>query len=226
MQRPAHPDAESPKPGGSKITGILLAAGQSRRFGKHKLLVEIGDRPLIYYSLKSCIDSTLSSVLLVLGTQSVKIEEAVAQFFIETGKINIIVNDECERGMMSSLKMGIRSLDADCRGVMVLLADMPLVTPAIIDHLIEVFEETGQIVIPECQGGMYHPRILPANILPEFLQLKDSEKGTKVLEEHKEKIVRVTTGNRIDYTDIDHVDDLESITVLLKDRADHGRSLL
>jgi len=202
------------------IAGIFLAAGQSRRFGVHKLLLEINDRPLVYYSLKNCLDSMLPEVSVVLGAQMEGLKEAIGRFFMDTAKINIIVNKGYERGMMSSLKKGIQSINPHYRGAMVLLADMPLVTHEIIDHLVCVFEEENKIIIPEHLGEIYHPRIIPARVFPDFLRLEDGEKGTKVLEEHSEEIVRVTIGGRMNYVDIDHLDDFESIAELLKNQAD------
>jgi len=193
------------------ITGIFLAAGQSRRFGRHKLLVEVGGRPLVCHSLKNCVASRLSEVIVVLGAESGKMEEAIGLFLSETGKVKTIVNKDPGRGMMSSLKMGIRSVDPGCSGAMVLLADMPLVTPDIIDRLIAAFEEKDGIIIPECESELYHPRILPARLFPDFLRLADSDKGTTVLDGHREEILRVKIGRRMNYIDIDHIDDIDSI---------------
>jgi len=193
------------------ITGILLAAGKSHRFGRNKLLVKVGAIPLICHSLKNCVASQLPEVTVVLGSRSEEMEEAIGRFLSETGKVKTIVNEDHERGMMSSLKMGIRSVDPGCSGAMVLLADMPLVTPDIIDRLIEVFEENDRIIIPECEGTLYHPRILPARIFPDFLRLADTDKGTKVLEDHREEILQVRTGSRMNYVDIDRIDDLDSV---------------
>jgi len=161
------------------IAGIFLAAGRSLRFGENKLLLEVDGKPLICYSLKNCIDSLLPEVYVVLGAQSEELEEVIGRYFMETVKINIIVNEDHERGMMSSLKKGIRALDPGYRGAMVLLADMPLVTPYIINHLIGLFEEKDGIIIPECLGESYHPRIIPARNFPDFLRLGDGEKGTR-----------------------------------------------
>jgi molybdenum cofactor cytidylyltransferase len=198
------------------IAGIFLAAGRSLRFGENKLLLEVDDKPLLYYSLKSCVDSLLPAVYVVLGAHSKELEQVIGKYFTETLKISITVNEDHERGMMSSLKKGIRALDPCYRGAMVLLADMPLVTPYIINHLIGQFEEKDEIIIPECLGELYHPRIIPERTFPDFLRLDDNEKGTRILEEYSGEIVRVPIGNETDYIDVDNQSDFDSIAGLLE----------
>lgn len=193
------------------ITGIYLAAGQSRRFGTHKLLLEVDGRPLFTYGLGNCVDSRLTEVLVVLGARSEEMGEAIGRLFDHTEKIRTVVNEDHERGMMSSLKRGISSIDPGSRGAMVFLADMPIVTPKIIDQLMEVFEEENRIIIPECEGRQYHPRILPAWTFPDFLELEDDEKGTKVLERYPEEIIHVRVGNRHNYIDIDRPEDVDAL---------------
>jgi molybdenum cofactor cytidylyltransferase len=202
------------------IAGIFLAAGQSQRFGTQKLLLEIDGKPLVYYSLKNCVDSLLPEVYIVVGAQSEDIEEAVRQFFPDTVKINIIVNEDYEQGMMSSVKKGMTSLDTGYHGAMICLADMPLVTPEIINHLMSMFEEHDKIILPECHGELSHPRIIPARFFPDFLRLEDHEKGKKVLGEYSEETVRVRIGSIDNFVDIDRVDDIESIAEQLKNYAD------
>ena len=199
------------------ISGIFLAAGRGVRFGERKLMLEVNGRPLYYYALRNCVESRLAHVIVVLGDGREELSGSIGLLFDGTDKISIVENRDFEQGMMSSLKKGIRSLGSGCRGAMVLLADMPLVSPEIIDALLDMFEEEETIVVPECQGEKYHPRIIPARLFPDFLRLGDDEKGTKILDEHSGEIARVTTGCMTDYVDVDRMKDLDSIRVLLRD---------
>lgn len=198
------------------ISGIFLAAGRSTRFGKRKLMLEVDGKPLYYYGLRNCVESRLMRVIVVLGDGSEELRESIALLFGGTEKISIVENSDFELGMMLSLKKGLGSLGSDCRGAMVLLADMPLVTADIIDRLLAAFEKEERIIVPECRGDQYHPRIIPAGLFPEFLRLGDDEKGTKVLDEYSEEIVRVMVGRRINYMDIDRAEDLDSIRGLME----------
>jgi molybdenum cofactor cytidylyltransferase len=203
-----------------KIAGILLAAGRGERFGKSKLLVEIAGMPLIGHVLKSCIDSLLTEIIVIMGSRRDILQREIRWHFSGEKKIRFVVNEDPGRGMMSSLKAGLEALGEKCPGVMVLLADMPLVTTDVIDRLISEFELGEGIVVPECGGELHHPRILPAGLFPEFLALGDSEKGTVVLDRHTERIVRVGFEDREMFLDVDGADDFEVVSRKLESGPD------
>lgn len=193
------------------IAGILLAAGESRRFGRNKLLVEVADLPLVCHSMGHCVASKIGEIHIVVRADDAQIEKAIARHFRNEPRIIFERNEDPTRGMMSSLKTGLRSLRGRCEGAMVLHADMPLVTVGIIDELIAVFERERVIVVPEYAGRMQHPRIIPEHLFEEFFALADTEKGTKIIEKYKDQdgVVLVAMGNEATYVDIDEPRDLD-----------------
>jgi molybdenum cofactor cytidylyltransferase len=193
------------------IAGIVLAAGQSRRFGSSKLLASVEDKPLIHFILQACLDSLLAEVLVVVDARSRDVESTVERAFPET-RIRILRNENPERGLMSSVKTGIRGVRPEHAGAAIILADMPRVTSNIINTLIESFEEQDAIVIPECGGRPLHPRIIPRRFFPDFLALDDGAKGMSVIEAHGGDVVKVRVGREVNYVDIDRPRDLDALT--------------
>jgi molybdenum cofactor cytidylyltransferase len=193
------------------IIGIFLAAGESRRFGSNKLLYEFGGKPLVCRGLSQCVASRLPEIRVVVGTNATDVEREIARCFKGELKVQIDRNENPARGMMSSLKTGLRSVAGRCDGVMVLLADMPRVTAIMINELIDAFERRAAIVIPECGGELRHPRVIPERLFPEFLELADDGKGTDIIERHRGEILRVPLGNESDYIDIDKPEDIENL---------------
>lgn len=191
------------------IAGIFLAAGESTRFGGEKLLYCLEGIPLFYYGLSQCVASKLSEIRVVVGPGATRLENEIDQHFGGEKKLRVDRNDSPGRGMMSSIKTGLRQVAGRCDGAMVLLADMPLVTAAMIDELIAVFEREWKIVIPECEGELQHPRVIPQRLFPEFAELGDDEKGTAVIDNHAEDIVRVSLGSELNYIDVDRREDLD-----------------
>ncbi len=193
------------------ITGILLAAGESKRFGGNKLLIEIEDLPLVCHSLGHCVASRLTEIHVVVGVDGSELEDQIARHFGGEPRIHIDRNEDPSRGMMSSLKTGLRSVLGRCDGAMVIHADMPLVTAAIINELISVFEREQTLVIPESGGRLQHPRIIPERMFGDFLELADDEKGAKVIKKYQDRddVVRVSIGTDANYVDIDNPDDLD-----------------
>jgi len=193
------------------IAGLFLAAGVGRRFGGDKLLREVAGVPLYYLGLSQAAASRLTEVLVVVGPEAANLEQDVEKRFAGEAKVRVERNEEAARGMMSSLKTGMRAVAGRCDGAAVLLADMPLVTAIMINELIDAFARRPSIVIPECGGQLRHPRVIPARLFPEFLALGDDEKGTKVIEKYNREVVRVPVGSELNYIDIDTPEDLKTL---------------
>lgn len=196
------------------ITGLFLAAGEGRRFGGDKLMRPVAGMPLYSLGLSQAASSRLSEVIVVVGPGARDLERDIQERFAGDEMIRVERNERAGRGMMSSLKTGLRAAGEGCRGVAVLLADMPLVTAIMINELIDAFARRPAIVIPECGGELRHPRVIPARLFPEFLELADGDKGTKVIDKHNEDIVRVPVGSELNYVDIDTPEDLNALEKL------------
>jgi molybdenum cofactor cytidylyltransferase len=196
------------------IAGAYLAAGLGRRFGGDKLLREVAGVPLYHLSLSQAAASRLSEIVVVVGPGTARLEADIRGRCAGEAKIGVERNESAARGMMSSLKTGLRALEGRCDGAMVLLADMPLVTAIMIDCLIDAFAPGPSIVTAECGGELRHPRIIPARLFPEFLELADDEKGLEVIERHRDELVAVSVGSELNYIDIDTPEDLKALESL------------
>jgi molybdenum cofactor cytidylyltransferase len=192
------------------IAGVFLAAGQSTRFGSDKLLYELDGRPLVAHGLAAAVKSRLPDVVVVVGLNAFVLEKAIRDVPATPNRIRIVKNEHPERGMMSSLKQGLRAVLPACDAAMVMLADMPYVTAELMNRLIETFEDTNGIVMPECDGELYHPRVIPRRLFPEFLRLKDDDKGQSVIDKHREDIVGMAVDKKTSFIDIDEARDLDT----------------
>ncbi len=109
------------------MTGIiLLAAGESQRFGTPKQLAQFGGKSLLRRAAETALETKLGPVNVVLGAVDQPCREALAGL-----PVNIVINLALREGMAGSIVAGLRpwmarSLD----GVIVVLADQPGVTAA------------------------------------------------------------------------------------------------
>jgi molybdenum cofactor cytidylyltransferase len=196
------------------IAGVYLAAGLSTRFGGDKLLRDLVGVPLYALGLEQAAASRLAEVRVVVGPEAAALERDVATRFAHEPKIAVERNDLAAAGMMSSVKCGLRAVAGRCEGAMVLLADMPLVTAIMINELIDAFARGPSIVLAECDGEPRHPRIIPSRLFPEFMELADDEKGTKIIDRHRDEIVTVSVGSKLNYIDVDTREDLKKLESL------------
>lgn len=195
------------------ITAVLLAAGRSKRFGSDKLLHEVNGRPLIYYSLRACVHSTLASIIVVVERSGDLTPNLVKSLFPDNKRIHVIENPHPTRGQMSSVKVGMRALKPEVDGAMIVLADMPLISSALIDELIGAFGECGTVVVPESDGTQYHPKIIPRCLFQRFLGLRDNARGTEVLGALDGGIRTVPVSDPSIFRDIDKPSDLLDLAI-------------
>ena len=79
--------------------------------------------------------SRLDPVLVVTGHQADKVGAALAG-----APVSLVHNARFEEGLSSSLAAGVAAVPEDCDGAMILLGDMPDISPALIDRLIAGFD--------------------------------------------------------------------------------------
>ncbi|MHB8540002.1 MAG: nucleotidyltransferase family protein [Candidatus Acidiferrales bacterium] len=88
----------------------------------------------------------------------------------------VVVNENWEKGQLSSLQAAIRSLPAgETEGMLVCLVDHPLISAPLVSTLIEAFERAkNKIVIPTYRGRRGHPVIFPRALYAELLALPEN----------------------------------------------------
>jgi CTP:molybdopterin cytidylyltransferase MocA len=125
------------------LVAIVLAAGESRRFGrpKQQLLLE----PV----LERVRRSSVPEALVVLGAHDVPSSAPAVHC------------PDWERGRGASLRCGLRSLGPEVAAAVVVLGDGPDLSPDAIDRVVEVWRESGAEVVAATYGGdRGHPVLL------------------------------------------------------------------
>ena len=161
MQR--RTDAEPPE-----IGGLILAAGEAKRFGAQKLLAPLGGRPLLQHVIDAGNASCLEDIVLVVGPGA---EDLVSH--VELGRARVVQNPDPTRGLASSLQIGLRSLDQRLHGAVVLLGDVPGVSTALIDELVARGRETrAPAVVSTWRGRRSPPVVLHKSLWPAAFELQ------------------------------------------------------
>jgi molybdenum cofactor cytidylyltransferase len=107
---------------------LVLAAGGSKRMGQPKQLLSVNDEPLIRRVVLTALEANLHPAVVVLGAQSDRIRP-----HLEDLAVRIVENPRWQEGVASSLRAGVASIMYDtppARGLIVMLADQPLITAA------------------------------------------------------------------------------------------------
>jgi CTP:molybdopterin cytidylyltransferase MocA len=155
------------------VAGLILAAGGSRRFGGSKLQAPFRGRPLVSYALDVAGRARAAGLLSDLTIVTAAGDPAVAGLAQAAGAVPV-VNPSPERGLSSSLRLGLAALDAEA--ALVLLADQPLVRLDVVAVLVAAWHERLGVLIrpryarsPDEPG---HPVLLDRSLWPLADQLE------------------------------------------------------
>ncbi len=193
--RPLPRDNPKAKKAELSVGALMLAAGRASRMGKdgpHKLLAEFGGVPLVRRSAETLLASQASPVVAVTGHRRDEIEAAFAGLAVTSR-----FNPDYASGMASSLVCGLSAADlASKDGVLVMLADMPGISPAHIDLLIKAFREAGGGVVVRSvsDGKRGNPIILPRLAYDAVLRLEGDVGARAIIESSGLSVIDVDIG--------------------------------
>ncbi len=192
------------------IPGIILAAGASHRFGQNKLLISLSGHAVLYHALQAAIAAPLDPVILVLGYECEKALQALEELR-SSPKLRVLTNPHWERGRAESLKLGLAAVPSHAPGAVVLLGDMPLVTPELIARVVEAFLRTRKLCFPIYRGLAGRPVAIPRELFREFEQLSGNASGLPILQKYWEQAIKLELAPHEEPTqwDIDTPEDLE-----------------
>jgi molybdenum cofactor cytidylyltransferase len=124
------------------IAGIILAAGESKRFGEPKQLLRWRGEPFVRAVAKTALEAGLSPVVIVTGANAEQVEKAVNDL-----DVRIARNDKWRDGQSASLRAGLRALPPRTAAALFLLADQPQIPVAVVRALMEAHARTLSPII-------------------------------------------------------------------------------
>lgn len=189
-----------------RVAAVILAAGESRRYGETKLLAPLGGKPLLQHALDAACGSTLAPVVVVLGHMSERVRGA-----LRLGRAQVATNDRYAEGQSTSLRAGLRAA-GDADAAVVLLGDQPNVAPALLDALVERQRSTGAAaVVSSWRGRRSPPALLHRDLWPAIERLV-GDVGAREIIAGRDDVAVVDVDERLgSLEDIDRPEDLARI---------------
>ena len=154
------------------IKKILLAAGCSKRYGdKNKLTENFKGKHLIQHIIHTLLKVfDPCELLVILGHDSKVIKD-----LIDNKDIRIVKNEKYKNGIGTSISLGIQHLDSTVQGVMIIPADMPLISAEDLIKLENEFiaHNCKKVVLPKYKYSIGNPVILPKSYFATLKNLKE-----------------------------------------------------
>ncbi len=198
VSRPQPRDPDGPER--PQVAAVVLAAGQGTRMGGAKMTALLGGRPLVRYPHEAAAASGAAPLITVVGHDAPKVMAALAD--IDT---QIIENPAFAAGMSTSLKAGLAAVPEAAAGALILLGDMPHVTPAIIDRLIGAFAARpgAKAAAPMVAGRRGNPILIGRALFPAVMALEGDVGARQLLAAAGDDVVEVPIDDAAVLTDVD-----------------------
>jgi molybdenum cofactor cytidylyltransferase len=206
MSSASKPMSEPPK-----VAAVLLAAGTGSRFRAEnpdvasKLTAVSNGEPIVRRVAKSALASSARPLIVVTGFARSAIMEALGDVDAE-----FVFNPLFATGLASSLIAGLARVPNDCDGALILLGDMPRVTPADLDRLIAAFaaHRDCPAVVPTSRGVRGNPVLLSRALFEAASRSTGDQGARRLLDAAGPAVVNCEVGPNVVF-DVDAPSDLE-----------------
>jgi molybdenum cofactor cytidylyltransferase len=176
------------------LAAVVLSGGASQRMGSPKALLPYQGRPFLEHLIAVTSHPKIGARRIVLGAHAELIADAVRLAADE-----MVINAEWEKGQLSSIQAGIRSLPAGTDGMLLCLIDHPLISATLVDELIERFYSgpaMPPIALPVYQGKRGHPVIFSSGVYEELMAAPLEQGARAVVWAHAGEVAEVVTSEQ------------------------------
>lgn len=183
------------------ITGVLLAAGHSQRFGSNKLLAKKENLALALHA--ACSLSPCTRLLAV-----VRRDDLPLQKLLKEASIELVFNDSSDSDMGGSIACGVAA-SKHSEGWCMLPADMPFVLPSTTQQIVTSLQQNATLAAPFYNGRRGHPVGFSHDLIYELMALEKEPGARGIVEKHLHQLKMIKTEDAGILVDIDTPEDLK-----------------
>lgn len=167
-----------------RVGCVVMAAGNSSRFGSNKLLHRLDGRTFIERALDAVPPALLENTVVV--TQY----DAVAALAERRG-LRVLRNEHPDWGVSHTIRLGTQALQS-CDGILYLVADQPHLTQASVSRIVQTWRAHPDRITGAAHGERRgNPNLFPAEFFDELCALEGDRGGTRVIRAHPDRLLTV-----------------------------------
>jgi molybdenum cofactor cytidylyltransferase len=167
------------------ITGLVLAAGGSRRLGRPKQLLPFGETTLLGHVVATARGCGFGQLVVATGGAADEVQAAV-----DLRGADVVVNDAYGEGCSSSIAAALAAVDPRADVLVLMLGDQPGVTPETVAALLA---GRGDAALAVCRydDGRGHPIAFARSVFGDLASLHGDKGVWKLLDRGDPVEVRI-----------------------------------
>jgi molybdenum cofactor cytidylyltransferase len=190
------------------VTGLVLAAGGSRRLGRPKQLLPVGQATLLDATLatvRRCVlEQSLDQVVVALGGAADEVEATV-----DLSGCTVVRNEAFGEGCSSSIAAALPAISTEATGIVLLLGDQPLVRSDTVAALVEAARGV-QLAVCRYADGLGHPFWLGRDVFDVLAGLHGDKAVWKLVDAAGDDLVTVSVEGPVPI-DVDTEEDYRAL---------------
>jgi len=188
------------------ISAIILAAGQSKRMGRPKMLLPWGKSTVIEHVISTFLNAGIEDIVVVTGGARGQVEDAISQYPVRT----IHNNDYAAGEMLSSIQCALRAMPEQAQAALIGLGDQPQIQERSVRSICEEYRDSqSRLIVPSFQMRRGHPWLVARPLWNEILALKPPESPRNFLNRHANEIHYVSLDTQSILADLDTPEDYQ-----------------
>jgi len=158
------------------VAGLILAAGQAKRYGQSKQMLVWRGKPLIWHAATTAIEAGLSPVVVVSGAYSSQLKAALTGLPVE-----VVHNSTWRQGQSSSVQAGLEAIGSRAGAAVFLLSDQPQIPATLIRSLVHNHaQRLSPIIAPMIAGHRGNPVLFDRTLFPDLKSLEGDIGGRQL----------------------------------------------
>ncbi|WP_433520322.1 nucleotidyltransferase family protein [Nocardia pseudovaccinii] len=186
------------------VTGVVLAAGASRRLGTAKQLLPYRNTTVLGATLDMVRSCAFDQIIVTLGGAAAAIRQQ-----IDLAGLQVVMAEDFGSGCSSSLRSALRVVHPDAAGMVLMLGDQPGLSAATVERLVAEATSTA-ITVCRYRDGVGHPFWLSRRVFGELARLHGDKGVWKIIESGRVPVSRLDVDAPMPL-DVDTWDDYERL---------------
>ncbi|HWD37325.1 MAG TPA: nucleotidyltransferase family protein [Fimbriimonas sp.] len=124
---------------------MVLAAGESKRFGSPKQLALFHGQPMLSHVCAECLKTVAEAVIVVVGASAERIVPVLPS------GVSVVTNEAWPEGMAGSIRAGVERVNSEA--VVLVLGDQPMVTEAQMVSLVRALGSPADVAASQYPDG-------------------------------------------------------------------------
>jgi molybdenum cofactor cytidylyltransferase len=163
------------------VAGIVLAAGESKRLGQPKALLDWKGKPFVRQVAETALSAGLKPVVVVTGANAEQVEAALAGLDVQ-----IMRNFIWYEGQSTSVRAGLKALPRTSGSALFMVVDQPQLPVTLIEALVAAHASSlAPITAPMVDDHRTNPALFDRSTFADFAGLEGDVGGRAIFSRHK-----------------------------------------